>query len=71
MHLYEDNRSNIDLTKNMQVNERLKHIDIAAYYIRELVSRRQTSISYVISDEMIADCLTKLLAKDLFLRIRR
>ena len=71
MHLYEDNRSNIDLTKNMQVNERLKHIDIAAYYIRELVSRRQTSISHVMSDEMIADCFIKLLTKDLFFRMRR
>jgi len=71
MHLYENNRSSIDLIKNIQVNKLLKYVNITAHYIRELVSRKQTSISHVISNEMITDCLSKLLTKDLFLRMRR
>ncbi len=71
MHLYENNRSSIDLIKNIQVNKLLKYVNITARYIRELVSRKQTSISHVISNEMITDCLIKLLIKDLFLRMRR
>jgi hypothetical protein len=68
--MYEDNRSSIALTKNAQVNERSKHIDVAAHYIRELVARRQVKVRYLPTCEMIADCLTKPLAKDQFLKLR-
>jgi hypothetical protein len=64
IRMYENNRFSIDLIKNAQVNERLKYINMAAYYIRELVARRQVKIKYLPTGEMIADCLIKSLAKD-------
>jgi hypothetical protein len=41
MLIYEDNRSNINLIKNAQINERFKYIDVTAHYVREIVSRKE------------------------------
>jgi hypothetical protein len=47
------------ITKNFQVNERSKHIDIAEHYILELVDRKKIKLHHIRPEQMIADCLTK------------
>jgi hypothetical protein len=70
MFICENNRSSIDLTKNAQINERFKHIDIAVYYVREIVSRKKVQITHIMFAEMITDCLTKPFTANLFERLR-
>ena len=43
-----------------------KHVDIADHYVREQVERGRISITYVPTNEMIADVLTKALPKSQF-----
>lgn len=66
MELKGDNNGAIALVKNRQVSERSKHIDVAYHYIRELQQKRRVNVSYVPTNEMVADGLTKPLAKQKF-----
>jgi hypothetical protein len=70
MFICEDNRSNIDFIKNAQINERFKHIDMAAYYVREIVFRKEIQVTHVMFAEMITDCLTKPFTINLFEKLR-
>ena len=57
--VYCDNQSAIELSKNAVFHKRSKHIDIAFHFTRELVEKNEISISYLRSDFMPADVLTK------------
>lgn len=58
-----DNQSAIQLSKNAVFHKRSKHIDISFHFIRELIERQEIVLSYLRTDLMIADILTKSLAK--------
>ena len=60
--LFEDNQSAIALAKNPIHHARSKHIDIQYHFIREKIESKEIEISYISTDEMIADALTKPLA---------
>ena len=59
VQLMGDNLGSIRLVKNNQVSERLKYIDIAYHYIRDLQQKKLIDVSYVPTNEMTADGLTK------------
>ncbi|KAI0998711.1 hypothetical protein K3495_g9490 [Podosphaera aphanis] len=61
-----DNQGAIALIKNPYLNERSKHIDIFYHHVRELRENNRISTQYVPTNEMIADGLTKPLAKGPF-----
>ncbi|KAI1004928.1 hypothetical protein K3495_g3288 [Podosphaera aphanis] len=61
-----DNQGAIALIKNPHLNERSKHIDICYHHVRELHENNRISTQYVPTNEMIADGLTKSLAKGPF-----
>ena len=61
--LFEDNQSAIALAKNPINHARSKHIDIQHHFIREKVESKVIDIVYMATDEMIADALTKPLAR--------
>ena len=63
-----DNQGAIALTKNPHLTERSKHIDIAYHYIRDLQERGRVSVSYVPTDTMAADGLSKPLPRSTFQR---
>ena len=68
LKLKEDNNNVIALVKNRQVSERSKHIDIVYYYIRDLQKLEKINVSYVSTNDMKVDDLTKSLTKQKFQR---
>jgi hypothetical protein len=61
-----DNQSAIALCKDSKFHARTKHFDIRYHFIREAVENRSIAISYIPSDQNIADILTKALARPKF-----
>ena len=68
LELKGDNNGVIALVKNRQVSERSKHIDIVYYYIRDLQKLEKINVSYVSTNDMKVDDLTKSLTKQKFQR---
>jgi hypothetical protein len=44
---------------NPEFHPRIKHIDISAHYIRELIEDQVVKLQYRSTEQMLADCLTK------------
>jgi len=59
-----DNQGAISLSKNPEHHDRSKHIDIAYHWIREKVAEGVIHLEYLNTKSMIADVLTKPLARD-------
>jgi len=66
-----NNQGALAMVKNPHLHERSKHIDICYHYIRDLEEMRRIAVSYIPTEEMIADGLTKPLAKIVFQKFRR
>ena len=66
VQMYGDNQGALALVKNPQLHERSKHIDICHHYIRDLAEKEMLRIDYIPTSEMIADGLTKPLARVAF-----
>jgi hypothetical protein len=63
--LFEDNQSAIKICNNPVGHQRTKHIAVKYHFIRdEIEDQRSISVSYCPSDMMLADQLTKALARD-------
>ena len=54
-----DNQSTICIARNGGYTPRTKHIDIRHHFIRDALDRRIVDLSYVQTDEQVADGLTK------------
>ena len=67
-NVYCDNQAAISQVQQPKHYSRAKHIDIRYHFIRDTLSQRETKLSYVRSDNNIADILTKVLSKDKFAR---
>lgn len=59
VHVLGDNQGAIALTKNPQLHERSKHIDICYHFIRDLVEQNRCKITFVPTANMVADGMTK------------
>lgn len=58
-----DNKSAISLSKNPVFHDRSKHIEIRYHFIRECVENGKIQIEFVLSEEQLADVLTKALGR--------
>ena len=62
--LYCDNTSTINISKNLAMHTKTKHIAIKYHYLRELVQDKEVKMEYVNTKEKIDDIFTKGLPKD-------
>ncbi|MCH82618.1 cysteine-rich RLK (RECEPTOR-like protein kinase) 8 [Trifolium medium] len=58
-----DSKSPIQLAHNLTTHERTKHIDIDCHFLRQHVQSGFLNLIHVKSNQQLADCLTKPLAK--------
>jgi hypothetical protein len=61
-----DNKSAIDLSKNLVLHSRTKHIDLRHHFLRDNVQKGNIEITKVPSEENVADIFTKPLKKETF-----
>jgi hypothetical protein len=69
--IFEDNQSAIKLANNGMFSSRTKHIQVRFHYIRELITEKRIMVSYCPTELMVADALTKGLAKVRFAQLRK
>jgi hypothetical protein len=58
-----DNQSAISVAKNPQHHRRMRHLDLAFYWLRDAVEVGKISVDYIPTAEMPADLLTKALER--------
>ena len=58
-----DNQGSIALIENAYLNERSKHIDICYHFICDLAGKGRLAVDYIPTDDMVADSMTKPLAR--------
>jgi len=66
MQLIRDNQAILTLTRDAYIYDKLKHIDITHYYVRDLCKSNRIRINFVQSANIIVDKLTKLLSRNKF-----
>ena len=66
----EDNQGVIELAKNAKYHNRTKHIDICHHFVRERVISNEIQVIFCPTGDMIADIMTKGLAKLAFEKLR-
>lgn len=54
-----DNKSAIDISKNLVQHYRTKHIDIRYHFVIELIDEKQVVIDHVPTELQLADIFTK------------
>lgn len=64
--IYCDNSSAINISKNLMLHSKTKHISIKFHFLREKVNAKEFILEYVSSKEQIVDIFTKSLLKDTF-----
>ena len=57
--MHSDNQACITISQDPGGHRRTKHIDIRYHYIRELIAYRKATVTYLATQDMIADILTK------------
>jgi len=63
MLIFSDSQSAIKLSGNGSINRRNKHIDITYHFVRDVVTRKDVFLEYKPDKDMVADMLTKPLAR--------
>jgi len=66
-----DNTSAINISKNPVQHSRTKHIDIRHHFIHDLVESLVVSLSFIPTDNQLADILTKPLDGSRFESLRK
>lgn len=65
--VYSDSTSALAYVKDPKYHGRSKHIDIRFHFIRDMVARREVVLRHISTGSMVADPLTKPIARDVFL----
>ena len=64
--LFTDSMGVVAIARSSALSSATRHIEVADFYIRELVARNIVTVSHVPSGEMLADVLTKALPSPKF-----
>lgn len=70
VQMFGDNQGALALVKNPHIHERSKHIDVSYHVIRDLAEKKKLIVSYIPTDSMTADGMTKPLARVAHRRFR-
>ncbi|KAK6120548.1 hypothetical protein DH2020_045714 [Rehmannia glutinosa] len=70
VHIFCDNISAINIAQNPVHHNRTKHIEIRHHFLRDCVSKRKIEISFVPSQDQLANIFTKPLSSETFASIR-
>jgi hypothetical protein len=62
--VYSDNQSSIKVMRNPVGHGRMKHIELQAYFVRDLIAKKQLEFVYCPTEEMVADSLTKAVPRE-------
>ena len=68
--IYYGNTSIVNMSKNLVLHSKTKHIAIKNYVLREKISEKEIKLEYISTNEQIADSFTKALPKDNFKYLR-
>lgn len=68
--LHIDNASAVRLSKNPELHQRTKHIDIRYHFVRQKWLSGELNIEHISGDQQVADIFTKALAKKRFQHLR-
>lgn len=68
--IYEDNQSCIKFISNHKFSARSKHIDVKRHYTEDAVTNQQIKVTYVQSQDNLADIMTKPLPPVKFGKLR-
>jgi hypothetical protein len=66
-----DNKSAIELVKNLVHHERSKHIDVRFHFIREHMKNDDVEMTHVASRDQVAYIFTKPLSAELFNKFKK
>ena len=69
--IHEDNQSTIAMMKNPQFHGQAKHIDMKYHYARELAKEDKIELRYCLTEDMIADIMTKGIGRTQFEKLRK
>ncbi len=61
--IYEDNQGAIALANNPEHHAQTKHIDVQYHFVRDSVENERVKLEYCPTADMVADALTKPLAR--------
>jgi hypothetical protein len=64
--IYCDNKSAINISKNLVMHSKTKHIPIKYHFLREQVAEKNMRVEYVGTKEQVADIFTKPLPRESF-----
>jgi len=57
--MYTDNQSSIKVMRNPVGHGRMKHIELQAYFVRDLIVKGELDFVYCSTEDQVADSLTK------------
>lgn len=69
--IYEDNQSCLKLIQNQKLSNRTKHIDTRYHFVKDHIEKGAITCTYLETEKMLADILTKPLAANRFTKLRR
>jgi hypothetical protein len=62
--MYTDNQSSIKVMRNPVGHGRMKHIELQAYFVRDLIVRGELDFVYCSTEDQVADSLTKAVPRE-------
>jgi hypothetical protein len=66
-----DNTSAINISKNLVMHSKMKHIPIKYHFLREQVVEQSVKMEYIATKEQVADIFTKPLPRETFEYLRQ
>jgi len=64
LDIYCDNQATVQWLKNAKSSTKTRHVNLKFHFVRDEVEKDTINVSYINTNNMIADCLTKSISKE-------